>query len=86
MEVEAITHHKGSIMTEEVKEVTVTENWRPKVIIIGTVLGALLGLAAAYLYVQNWEEGERPKISVGEGVKLGLLSFGLLRNIAKLHE
>jgi len=73
-------------MTEEAKEITVNENWRPKVLIVGTALGALLGLAAAYLYVQNWEEGEQPKISVGEGVRLGLLSFGLLRNIAKLHE
>ena len=73
-------------MSEEAKEITGMTNWQPKVLILGAALGALLGLAAAYMYVQNWEEGEQPKITVGEGVKLGLLSFGLLRNISKLHE
>jgi hypothetical protein len=54
---------------------------------IGGVAGALVGLAGAYMLVQNAERNNQPiEISTGEGVKLAVLVFGLLRNIATLHE
>jgi len=63
------------------------ENWKPKVLLIGGVLGALVGVAASYLYAQQAErEGSMPTISAGEGVKLGLLILGLLRSVATLGE
>ena len=54
---------------------------------IGGVAGALIGLAGAYLLVQNAERENEPiEISTGEGVKLAVLVFGLLRSIATLHD
>ena len=64
--------------------ITPVEKWRPRVMIIGGVLGALVGVAAAYLIIQRSEEGKPPKMNVGEGVKLGVMVFGLLRSIASL--
>ena len=63
------------------------DNWVPKVLIIGAVLGALVGLGAAYLLAQNAEkEGKPPQISAGDGVKLGVLVMGLLRTVSTLGE
>jgi hypothetical protein len=54
---------------------------------IGGVAGALVGLAGAYMLVQNAERNNQPiEISTGEGVKLAVLVFGLLRSIATLHD
>ena len=54
---------------------------------IGGVMGALIGLAGAFLLVQNAERDNKPiEISTGEGVKLAVMVFGLLRSIATLHE
>lgn len=61
--------------------------WTPKVLLISALLGALVGVSAAYLLIQNAErKGKTPEISAGEGVKLGLLILGLLRSIASLKE
>jgi hypothetical protein len=59
-------------------------NWKPKVLVIGAVMGAAVGLAAAYLIIQRSEDNQPPQMSVGEGVKIGVLVFGLLRSIATL--
>jgi hypothetical protein len=60
-------------------------NWRGRTLLLGGVLGALTGLAAAYLLIRRSEEGEQPpKIGAGEGVRLGLLLLGLLRQITEL--
>jgi hypothetical protein len=54
---------------------------------IGGVMGALIGLAGAYLLVQNAERDNKPiEISPGEGIRLAVLIFGLLRSVATLHE
>jgi hypothetical protein len=71
------------MMSEQSTEITTVDNWKPRVLIIGGVLGAAVGVASAYLLIQRTEEGP-PKMSVGEGVKLGVLVFGLLRSIANL--
>jgi len=63
------------------------DNWKPKVLIIGAVLGALVGLGAAFLLAQNAEkEGKAPQISTGDGVKLGVLVMSLLRTVSTLGE
>jgi len=54
------------------------------VLMIGGVLGALVGVAAAYLYIQRAQEEQKLEISAGEGVKIGVLVLGLLRSIATL--
>jgi len=60
-------------------------SWVAPVMAIGAVLGALTGLGAAYLLVQRSKKrGETPNLSAIEGIKLGLLVFGLLRQVSML--
>ncbi len=60
-------------------------SWTGQVLVIGAVLGALTGLGAAYLLIQRAKRrAEPPNLNAGEGIKLGLLIFGLLRQVAML--
>ena len=58
--------------------------WQTKAMIVGGVLGAAAGVAAAYMLSQRSKDGQPPEISMGEGVKIGVLVLGLLRSIANL--
>ena len=58
--------------------------WRTTVMIVGGVGGAAVGVAAAYMLAQRSQDDQPPEMSVGEGVKLGVLVFGLLRSISNL--
>jgi len=63
------------------------DNWKTKALLIGAGVGLLAGLGAAYMLVQRAEkDGGRPELSAGEGVKLGLLVLGLLRQVAQLGD
>lgn len=69
------------------KEIIDPEDWKPKVLVVGAVLGALVGLGAAYLYTQRSEveNGYKPpEFSTGDGVRLGLLLLGLLRSVSDM--
>ncbi len=64
-----------------------SNNWKGRVLLIGGVAGALTGLMAAYLLVRRAEEqGVAPKLEAGEGIRLGLLLLGLLRQVSVLTE
>lgn len=66
-------------------ELASEKTWKWRTLTIGAVIGALAGLTAAYLLVQRAEnEGGTPKLSAGEGVKLGALVLGLLRQVSQL--
>jgi len=74
-------------MEEKALEVPQGKNWKPKVMIVGGVMGALVGLAGSFLLVKNAEKtGEEIEISFPEWVRLGLLILSLLRSIATLHQ
>lgn len=61
------------------------DNWKPRLLIIGAVIGALTGIGAAYLLAQRAErQGIKPKLSSKEGLSLSLLVFGLLRQVSLL--
>ncbi len=61
--------------------------WKRKTLFLGGVLGALTGVGVAYFLVRRAEEQAREiKIGPGEGVRLGLLLLGLLRQVAELGE
>jgi len=63
------------------------ESLKSRTLLIGALAGALVGLGAAYLLLQRAEREHKPlKMSAGEGVKLGVLVFGLLRQVAQLGE
>lgn len=58
-----------------------------KTLILGTLIGAVTGLFAAMLLHRRAEKDEREAaLTTGEGLKLGVLVFGLLRAIASLGE
>jgi len=62
-------------------------SWKIRTLILGAVVGAATGLGAAYLLTRRAEqEGEELSITSGQGLKLGLLVIGLLRQIMSLGE
>lgn len=64
----------------------VENSMKPKVLAIGAVVGALTGLGTAYLLTKNAEkDGEELSINTGQGLKLGLLILGTLRQVLKLE-
>jgi len=62
-------------------------NWKMRILLLGGLAGAVTGLAAAYLLVRRAEErGVEPHLEAGEGIRLGLLLLGLLRQVSALTE
>ena len=62
-------------------------DWRGKAFVVGGVLGALLGLGAAYIYINAAEQsGETPEVSPGTAVTIGLSLLALLRQVAAIAE
>jgi gas vesicle protein len=60
---------------------------KTRTILFGALIGAVTGLIAAVLLNRRAENGERETaITSGEGLKLGVLIFGLLRAIASLGD
>jgi ABC-type Mn2+/Zn2+ transport system permease subunit len=60
-------------------------NWKARAIVVGALVGALTGAAAAVILVRRSEKhGESISVSSGEGLRLGLLLMGLLREVAAL--
>jgi hypothetical protein len=60
---------------------------KSKTLIFGAVIGAVAGLVAAMLLNRRMEENpDGVAITPGEGMKLGVLVFGLLRSIAGLGD
>jgi len=58
---------------------------KSQVLMIGAIIGALTGLGTAYLLTKNAEkEGEDLAISTGQGLKLGLLILGMLKQVLQL--
>ena len=58
-----------------------------KTLFLGALIGAVTGLVAAMLLSRRAEREEKSTaITAGEGLKLGVLVFGLLRAIASLGD
>lgn len=67
------------------EEIEKNNNQTSKILAIGAVVGALTGVGTAYLLTKNAEkEGEELAITTGQGLKLGLLILGTLRQVLKL--
>lgn len=60
---------------------------RNKTLLFGALIGAATGLIAAMMLHRNAERNEKETaITSGEGMKLGMLVFGLLRAISSLGD
>jgi hypothetical protein len=75
----------------EAKEIVETpqvdESWKVKSLLIGGALGALAGLAAAFLLTRKAEQKGQPlAITPAKGMRLGVIVAGLLRSILSLGE
>ena len=58
-----------------------------RTLVIGTIIGALTGLAASYVLLKRADENERElRITPQEGVKLGVGIAGLFRLITSLND
>jgi len=74
-------------MADEMEIVETKSSPKTKILIVGTALGATVGLLGAFLLVQSMEKkGHELNISTGEGLRLGLIVFALLRQIADLPD
>jgi hypothetical protein len=57
------------------------------IILFGALIGAATGIVAAVLLTRRAESDQRETaITTGEGLKLGVMVFGLLRAIASLGD
>lgn len=62
-----------------------SQNWKRNVMILGAAVGLMTGLGAAYLYIKRADEmAEKPRLTSGEGMKLGLGVVGILKLITEL--
>ena len=76
---------QDKVSSEQNQLVEFDTSWTSQVLVIGAVVGALTGLGAAYLLIQRAKKrAEPPNLNAGEGIKLGLLVFGMLRQVAML--
>jgi hypothetical protein len=61
-------------------------NGKKQTLIVSAVLGALAGLGVGYMLTKRAEEQGRPALTASEGVNLGLMILGLLRQVASLGD
>jgi gas vesicle protein len=59
---------------------------RSRTLFIGAIIGALIGMIAAVLLNRRGKDEKSTALTTGDGIKLGVLIFGLLRAIASLGE
>jgi hypothetical protein len=71
-------------MTDD--ELVVVENQNTKILALGTIIGALVGLGAAYLLTQRINEEGGLDLNPKEGVKLGISIFSFFRQITQLGD
>lgn len=61
------------------------ENWKTKILLIGAAVGVVTGVIGALILIQASEKAKtRPRLSAGDGVKVGLGVLAVLRLLADL--
>ncbi len=70
-----------------ISEEQADDSWKLKTLLAGGVIGALVGVGAAFLLTKRAEQrGTKLAITPGKGVQLGVMLAGLLRSILSLGE
>ncbi len=75
-------------MSHEIAAMEDQENWQLKVLLTGSVIGAVIGLMTSWLLVRTSREtrGGPPAITTGDAIKVGITTIGLVRAIAALGD
>ena len=61
------------------------QNYQTRFMIIGAIIGAITGMGAGYLIAQNSQTNEsETALSTGDGLRLGVMLFGFLRQLSQL--
>ena len=80
-----ITSQGEKLMSDETAIAESRISYQTRVLAVGSLIGALVGLAGTFLLIKNNErKGTELKVSAGEGVKLSLIIMALLRQVAEL--
>jgi len=62
-------------------------NWKTRMIIIGSLIGALTGLAASFIMIKQAEKQQKQiQVNPADGVKLGLGVLTLLRLVSDIGD
>lgn len=62
-------------------------NQQTKVLLIGALAGAAMGVVAAMMLQRRAEQtGTEISLSTGEGIQLGMMALGLIRAVAGLAD
>ncbi|MEW5989688.1 MAG: hypothetical protein AB1791_23945 [Chloroflexota bacterium] len=63
-------------------------NWKARILVMGVLVGAAVGLGAAYLLARAAEEqqGGPPTIKTMDAIKAAISVIGVVRGIASLGE
>jgi hypothetical protein len=62
-------------------------NQQNKVLLIGALAGAAMGIVAAMMLQRRAEKtGTEISLSTGEGIQLGMMALGLIRAVAGLAD
>ena len=75
-------------MSEQHDLMTADNKWQTRFLLIGTVVGALVGGAPAYMMIRSAEQKQAgpPQISTGDVLKTVVGIIGLMRGIASLGD
>ena len=65
-----------------------SNNWKIKILVVGAVSGALIGLGTSYLLTRTVEEagGKPPKIKTTDGIRIAIGVIGLVRGVIALGD
>jgi len=75
-------------LNQEIASLEDTKDWQTRVMIVGGIVGAVIGLLTSYLLVRTSNETRSgpPAISTGDAIKVGVTTIGLVRAIAALGD
>lgn len=60
-------------------------DWKKKTLIVGILVGAITGAIGAFVLIQSGEKsGQPPKLTAGDGVKVGVGLMAVLRLLSEL--
>jgi len=75
-------------LNQELAAMDDTSDWETRVIVVGGILGAVIGVLTSYLLIRTSKEAHAgpPAITTGDAFKVGITAIGLVRSIAALGE